>query len=87
MLEVELSKLTVETSTQSFLLQREVKADRTSLTSWTLFNTIEKYFCLLGLTFHFELLYSENHSLKTVRVAIDIKYSFAENSSKYYIVL
>lgn len=56
MLEVELSKLTVETSTQSFLLQREVKADRTSLTSWTLFNTIEKYFCLLGLTFHFELL-------------------------------
>lgn len=33
MLEVERPKLTVETFTQSFLLQREVKADRTSLTS------------------------------------------------------
>lgn len=29
MLEIELSKLTVETFTQSFLLQKEVKADRT----------------------------------------------------------
>lgn len=64
MLEVELPKLTVETFTQSFLLQREVKAGRISLIFWMLFDTIVKYFCLLGLTFPFELLSSENHSLK-----------------------
>lgn len=59
MLEVELPKLTVETFTQSFLLQREVKADRLP---WTLFDTTKKCLCLLGLTFHFELLSSENQS-------------------------
>lgn len=60
MLEVELSKLAVETFIQSFLLQREVKADRTRWLPWTLFDTTEKCLHLLGVTFHFELLSSEN---------------------------